>query len=273
MAGFFVLHRELFDKPIWLNSTAEQKVILITLIKMANFEPKSWELNGKPFACQRGQFVTSAKTIAEKCGIGVTRQNIRTALVRFEKHEFLTMLSTKTGMLITICNYCKYQDVKTEPNQAANQQLTNSQPTANQQLTTSNNITIKQSKNITNNLLPDYDESPTQIQPDLPVEKVTKPKAPKKIRLSQDVELTEYFKTLALAYWQKNNRPDLNPVDEFEKFKNHHLAKANASADWQASWATWYANAVNFNSAPKQSRNQQSSIFNLSGQRYASGDL
>ena len=36
--GWIRVHRELLDKPIWLNSTPEQKTILITLLLMANFK-------------------------------------------------------------------------------------------------------------------------------------------------------------------------------------------------------------------------------------------
>lgn len=143
--GFICLHREILSKPIWLNSTPEQCKILVTLLLMANYKQNKWEWQGKLFECQPGQFVTSAKSIEEACGVGVTRQNIRTALKRFEKLEFLTMQSTKTGLFITIVNWQKYQTNESEANQDANQQLTISQPTANHQLTTN-----EQSNNITN---------------------------------------------------------------------------------------------------------------------------
>lgn len=134
--GYLKLWRELMIKPIWLNSTPEQKTILITLLAMANFKEKQWEWEGKKFTVKPGQFITSANSIIENCGVGVTRQNVRTALARFEKLEFLTMQSTKTGMLITIENWALYQGDDCTANQDTNQDLTNTQPTANQQLTT-----------------------------------------------------------------------------------------------------------------------------------------
>jgi DnaD/phage-associated family protein len=133
--GYFKIWRELFTKPIWLNSTPEQKTILITLLAMANYREKKWEWQGKPFECQPGQFITSLDSIQENCGQGVTIQNIRTALKRFEKLEFLTNQSTKTGRLITILNWELYQGDNEELNKDTNKDLTKTQQTANKQLT------------------------------------------------------------------------------------------------------------------------------------------
>lgn len=107
--GWIKLHRELFSKPIWLNSTAEQKVILITLLGMVNSAPKEWEWKGEKYVCEAGQCITSLASIAQKCGDGISIKNIRSALVRFEKLEFLANESTKQGRLITILNWSNYQ--------------------------------------------------------------------------------------------------------------------------------------------------------------------
>jgi len=143
--GYFKLWRELMTNPIWLNSTPEQKTILITLLSMANFKPKQWEWKGNKFIVVEGQFITSAKSIIECCGNGITRQNVRTSLERFRKLEFLTYESTKTGMLITIGNWALYQGNGDGTNQDTNQQLTNDQPRPNQDLTTR-----EESKNVKN---------------------------------------------------------------------------------------------------------------------------
>lgn len=127
------------DKPIWLNSTPEQINILFAILMLANHEGKEWEWKGKKFKVKSGQFITSSSKLAEKCGVGITRQNVRTALKRFEKLGFLTYESTKTGMLITIVNWGLYQGDDGNPNQDANQDLTKTQPTANQDLTTNKN--------------------------------------------------------------------------------------------------------------------------------------
>ncbi|MFS1351445.1 hypothetical protein ACLZX5_14425 [Enterococcus faecium] len=43
--GWIKIYRQLLEKPIWQESTPEQKVILITLLSMANHEKKNG--NGK----------------------------------------------------------------------------------------------------------------------------------------------------------------------------------------------------------------------------------
>jgi hypothetical protein len=134
--GYFKIWRDLFTKPIWLNSTSEQKVILITLIAMANFRENQWEWQGKKFQLKPGQFITSLNSIARECGGGVTMQNVRTALVRFENLEFLTNESTKTGRLISIANWQVYQSEKEITNKETNKDLTKSQQRANKDLTT-----------------------------------------------------------------------------------------------------------------------------------------
>lgn len=137
--GWIKLHRELLDKAIWKTSTPEQKIILITLLLMANHEENEWEWNGERYKVQPGQMITSLKSIAEACGKGVTIQNVRTAIDRFEKYEFLTSKSTNKNRLITIVNYTKYQGVENEPNKQTNKQLTSNQQATNKQLTTNKN--------------------------------------------------------------------------------------------------------------------------------------
>lgn len=133
--GYFKIWRELFSKPIWLNSTPEQKAILITLIAMANFNGKEWEWKGEKFKAAKGQFVTSIESIRNACGKGITVQNVRTSLDRFEKLGFLTNESTKTGRLITILNWHLYQDCEDETNKESNNKLTKTSQRGNKELT------------------------------------------------------------------------------------------------------------------------------------------
>lgn len=140
MSGFFKIWRDLFEKPIWLKSTPEQKVILITLIKMANWKDAKWEWKGKPYNCSPGEFITSYNSIINACGKGVTYQNVRTAIKRFENYEFLTYQVTVGeygGIKITLRNWDKYQN---ETNTSSNTSLTVSQQFANTSLTPNKEI-------------------------------------------------------------------------------------------------------------------------------------
>lgn len=146
--GWFKIHRSLFKKAIWLNSTPEQKVILITLLGMANHEGSEWEWKGKQFKTEAGQFVTSTNSIIDKAGTGISRQNVRTALIKFKKYDFLTYESTKTGILVSIVNWGLYQGEKNSVSQAVNPKETKKSPIYNQPLTT--NKKDKNNKNVEN---------------------------------------------------------------------------------------------------------------------------
>lgn len=125
--GWFKVHRELLEKSIWQESTAEQKVILITMLGMANFKANKWEFKGEQYELQPGQFITSVKSIVAKCGPGITTQNVRTALKRFEKLGFLTSEPTNKNTLITLVNWGFYQGCEDE----VTNNLTNDSQTAN----------------------------------------------------------------------------------------------------------------------------------------------
>lgn len=137
--GWIKLHRCLFKKAIWLQSTPEQKVVLITLLGMANHCGKEWEWQGKQFKAEPGQFVTSLESITKKCGKGISTQNVRSSLKKFEKYEFLTQEVTKTGRLINIVNWELYQGLQEETNKEVTKDLTKSQQTGNKELTTNKN--------------------------------------------------------------------------------------------------------------------------------------
>lgn len=125
------MHRAILDKPIWKDSTTEQKVILMTLLLMASHKENQWEFKGEKYVVQPGQFITSLPSIVDKAGIGISIQNVRTALKRFEKYEFLTCQSTNKNRLITIVNWANYQGDEAEPNRQTNRQLTGNQQAAN----------------------------------------------------------------------------------------------------------------------------------------------
>jgi len=143
--GWLKLHRQLFDKPIWLNSTPQQKTILIAILGMANHEVSQWEWGGEPYLCGPGQFITSLEGIQAHCGKGVSIRNIRTALRRFQTCGFLTNKSTKHNRLITICNWAAYQKCDDK----SDNRLTNDRQTPDNQLTTNKND--KNEKNEKNN--------------------------------------------------------------------------------------------------------------------------
>jgi DNA replication protein DnaD len=147
--GWIKLYRCLLDDPIWQCSTNEQKVILITLLLMANHAEKKWQWNGMPYHCQPGQMITSLNSIQQKCGKHISHRNIRTALKRFETFGFLTNQSTKHNRLITICNWDIYQNTLDKDDKPTGNQPTDARQSPDHHLTPNKNVkNVKNEKNL-----------------------------------------------------------------------------------------------------------------------------
>jgi DNA replication protein DnaD len=132
MNGWIKLHRKLLNSDMYRSLNSTQRDVMIQVLLSANHKTNQWEWKGKLFECKPGQFITSLKTLKNKCASDVTIQNIRTALNKLKTWQFLTNKSTKTGRLITVLSWDTYQGMH-EEDQQSNQQ------TANKELTTNKN--------------------------------------------------------------------------------------------------------------------------------------
>ncbi len=121
--GWIKLHRKIRDNPLYKDCNAKQRDILINLLLMVNYTSNKWIYKGEEFEIKPGQLITSLDTIANSCAKDVSVQNVRTALLKFEKYGFLTNKSTNKNRLITIVNWEVYQEEY--KNQQTNQQATN----------------------------------------------------------------------------------------------------------------------------------------------------
>ena len=125
------LHSKIIEWE-WYKDSNMFRVFLHCLLK-ANWKDKKFE----GLIIRRGSLVTSNKNIAEELGISI--QNVRTALKKLEKSKNLTIKTTNKYTVITVNNYRLYQQT--------NNQLTNNQQSTNNQLTT-----IEEYKNINNSV-------------------------------------------------------------------------------------------------------------------------
>ena len=133
MSGFIKLHRSLINWE-WYDDH-NVKMVFIHCLLMANYRDKQYRGN----LIKRGTFVTSRSKLAEQLGLSV--QNIRTAISKLESTSELTSFKSSKGLVIQVINYDKYQSLTSE--------LTDNQPVTNQQLTTTKNIkNNKEVKNI-----------------------------------------------------------------------------------------------------------------------------
>ncbi len=73
------------------------------------------------------------------------------------------------------------------------------------------------------------------------------PKQKRKRRLPADFLITDERIRAAKQFWQFVNRDDLDPIQQFEMFRNHFSANGKPMLDWDACWRTWYSNAPKFN--------------------------
>ena len=144
MQGWISLHREIVEKAIWTESTPEQKVILITLLLLANHKEKEWEWKGDKYKAKPGQFVTSLQSIATKSGKDVTIKKVRTALEKFEKYGFLANESTNKNRLITIVNWEVYQSLE---NKKASKKAGIGQAEGRQRATNNNDNNVNNENN------------------------------------------------------------------------------------------------------------------------------
>ena len=127
----------------WYKVQNTKDVFIHCLLK-ANW--KEGKFQGKDIP--RGSFVTSLETLSEE--LGLTIQQIRTALKHLISTNEITNKSFSKYRIITIVNYELYQ----ENNKMFNNQLTNNQQSNNNQVTT-----IEEYKN--NRIIDDIDNNST----------------------------------------------------------------------------------------------------------------
>ena len=207
--GWIKIHRRLLSSPAWQQSTPEQKTILVTCLLKANHSANKWEWGGKTFTVKPGEFVTSIDSLAASAGKGISRQNVRTALKRFQSLGFLTYRSTKYGRIITICNWDKYQQNKNGANTPANSYLTKPSHSANKAPTPNKNEKTKECKN-------------------------------ESVRPADQDTINSFQLTEGLIQWAEQN--GYKNVD-LKKFTEHFIeankAKNYGYTNFQAAWKMW----------------------------------
>ena len=144
------LYRKMIDDPIFVNSTGPQVKVLLTVMFLAAWTPKKWDVMGHEFTIQPGEVFISSLELARRAGDDVSREVVRKALVRFEKLGFWTTKRTKRGVLIHIENWGKYQLYEDRQNHMENQCRTIGEPMRNHRRTNAEPTNKKESKNSKN---------------------------------------------------------------------------------------------------------------------------
>ena len=110
----------------------EYLALWIHILLRANHEPREWLYKGEIKSVERGQFITSRKSLSLETGI--KQSTIEDILKLFESSTQIRQQNMFTSRLITIVNYDTYQD-----NPTAKRQQSDSQPTASRQPADTNN--------------------------------------------------------------------------------------------------------------------------------------
>lgn len=149
MNGFIKIHRKMVDWG-WYSDPIT-KVVFLHLLLTANY--KESEYRGVKIA--PGQAVIGINALSAK--LGLTSQNVRTALSHLEASGEITKKSTNRFTVVTVANWAKYQlidDELTNDQQTTNNRLTNDQQTTNKRLTTHEEYKNTRKKEYKNNISP-----------------------------------------------------------------------------------------------------------------------
>lgn len=139
MASWIKIFRELLQWE-WFQK-AEMVQLFIYLLLKANCVDKQWQ----GITIKRGQLATSNATIRQD--LRLSEQQIRTCIKRLISTGEITYKSTNRYVVITICNYDKYQEIGNPINEQNNVQ-TNNQSTDEQRAINEQSTTTKEIKNI-----------------------------------------------------------------------------------------------------------------------------
>jgi len=206
-SGWVKLWRKLLDSDMYAELNSKQRDVMIQCLLLANHKEKEWEWNGEIQKCEPGQFKTSLDSLRKHCSNDVSIRNIRTTLLKLEKWGFLTNKSTKTGRIITVCNWLIHQNKDDITDKDIDKQLTKSRQTADKQLTTNKNV-----KNVKND---------------------KKKESTPKIKYSEYVLMREVdYKTLVKKYGEGNTRKFIEKLDNYKgangkKYKDDYRAILN----------------------------------------------
>lgn len=139
MASWIKIFRELLQWE-WFQK-AEMVQLFIYLLLKANCVDKQWQ----GITIKRGQLATSNATIRQD--LRLSEQQIRTCIKRLISTGEITYKSTNRYVVITICNYDKYQEIGNPINEQNNVQ-NNNQSTDEQRAINEQSTTTKEIKNI-----------------------------------------------------------------------------------------------------------------------------
>jgi len=151
--GWIKLHRKMLDNPVvWKDS--DHLSVWIYLLLNATHKDMDVLFKSKRITLKPGQLITGRKSIASQ--LSISDSKVKRVLLAFESDHQIDRQRSNKNSLITILNWCEYQ----QNDQQNDQQVTSKRPASDQQVTTNKNI-----KNIKNNTLVDFFDQIWKLYP------------------------------------------------------------------------------------------------------------
>jgi hypothetical protein len=201
--GFAVIRRSLWEHPAFRNKA--EAGIFAWMISQAAWRPTRVHYKGKAIILQRGQLAISLRDLAHNFeqSIGWIQRFINRV-----KIDSMVETATDSGvMVITICNYSKYQDLPSEADSPSD--------SPSDSKTIQKRDTEQQSKPIKQDSLTKRTHLPADWKPP-PV-----------------ADLTPEAKNRA-KQWPRGAY-----ADTAEDFKTWWQSEGRMKADWDATWRNW----------------------------------
>lgn len=261
MASWIKIFRELLQWE-WFQK-AEMVQLFIYLLLKANCVDKQWQ----GITIKRGQLATSNATMRQD--LRLSEQQIRTCIKRLISTGEITYKSTNRYVVITICNYDKYQEIGNSINEQNNEQ-TNNQSTDDQRAINEQSTTTKEVKNIrskeynikdikqesgSNDQLSSASDEAQAVEPE-------KPKAEKlpfkDIKAMWNETCTGFPKLFTLSEPRKNKMrlriAEMGGLEKalplikqiFEKMQQSKFLKGDNKRGWKASFDWLFENDKNW---------------------------
>lgn len=261
MASWIKIFRELLQWG-WFQK-AEMVQLFIYLLLKANCVDKQWQ----GITIKRGQIATSNATMRQD--LRLSEQQIRTCIKRLISTGEITYKSTNRYVIITICNYDKYQEAGNSINEQNNEQ-TNNQSTDEQRAINEQSTTTKEIKNIrskeynikdikqesgSNDQLSSASDEAQAVQPEKPkTEKIpskeikemwneTCPGFPKLFTISENRKNKMRLRIAEMGGMEKA-LPLLKQI--FEKMQQSNFLKGDNKRGWKASFDWLFENDKNW---------------------------
>lgn len=221
--GWIKLHRSIADHPRFQDP--QWLLVWIKILTLATHAPYKTVFNGKTIELQKGQFITSRKSLSEKTGVNESK--VERILKTLKTEQQIEQVGGSVSRLITVTNWIQYQDGE----QDDEQQVNNVRTTVEQQLNTNKKI-----KN-------EEEDKEVKISKRKPRQPFVEPS----LEEVQEYAIGKGF-SFDCAYW----------ID-YWKQRDWKYKGGAKMVDWQAAVRTWDKNKDKFggNHGTNQKPNQQ----------------